>query len=247
MLRRFLIGSALICAAGGSAFAADLPNTKEPPVYAPPPPPAFTWTGLYIGAQVGYQWGNTTPNVFAPGPAYVATLPVSDNDGVTGGGHIGYNLQVSQFVFGLEGDVDGSSFNGGNGGGIVAYSTREPIEASIRGRAGFAWDRVLFYGTGGVAFGDFNDIYTSGLGTDNIWQTRVGWTAGGGVEYAINDNWSVRAEYRYTDFGSFGDPLAASLGGGDFARRLQTDNRVQVGFSYKFDMFNPPAPIVSKY
>jgi outer membrane immunogenic protein len=246
MLRKLLITSALVCVAGGAAFAADLPNRKSEPVFTPPPPPAFTWTGLYIGAQVGYQWGSTAPSLFAPGPAYVGTLPSNTSSGVVGGAHIGYNYQVSQIVFGLEGDVDGSNFNGGNATGALAYTTREPVEASIRGRLGFAWDRVLIYGTGGVAFGDFNNTYTGPGGFDSTWDTRVGWTAGGGIEYAVTDNWSLRAEYRYTDFGRFNDSLATSIPG-DFVRRHETDNRVQVGFSYKFDMFAPPGPIATRY
>jgi outer membrane immunogenic protein len=246
MLRKFLMASALVCAASGTAFAADLPNTKEAPVYTPPPPPAFTWTGLYLGGQVGYQWNTTAPNLYAPSGAYVGNLGGSNDNGVTGGAHVGYNLQFAQFVFGLEGDVDGSSFNGGASGGPVSYTTREPIEGSVRGRVGFAWDRVLFYGTGGVAFGDFTDTYTGAAGFDSLSQTRVGWTAGGGVEYALDNNWSVRAEYRYTDFGHFNDGLIYSIPG-DFVSRHETDNRVQVGFSYKFDLFAPPVPMAAKY
>jgi len=235
--------SALVCLAGGSALAADLPNQKAPPVYMPPPP-AFSWSGLYIGGQVGYQWGTLTPNLVTPGGP--AALPSSNNSGVVGGAHIGYNYQVSQLVFGLEGDVDGTGYNGGNATGALAYTTNEYVEASIRGRVGFAWDRVLFYGTGGAAFGDFNNTYTGPGGVDSVWDTRVGWTAGGGIEYAVTDNWSLRAEYRYTDFGYFNDPLTASIPG-DSVSRHETDNRVQVGFSYKFDMFAPPAPVVAKY
>ncbi len=245
MLRKLLMTSALVCLAA-PALAADLPNRKSEPIYTPPPPPAFTWTGVYIGGQVGYQWGTSNPNIDTGG-AFVAGLPGNTNSGVVGGGHVGYNLQVSQFVFGLEGDVDGSSINGGNSSGLVAYTTREPIEASIRGRVGYAWDRILIYGTGGGAYGDFHNIYTGPGGVDSIWDSRLGWTAGGGIEYAITNNWSVRAEYRYSDFGRVSDPLTASLGAGNTATTHLTDNRVQVGFSYKFDMFGPPAPVFAKY
>ncbi len=245
MLRKLLMTSALVCVASGSALAADLPNRKSEPIYTPPPP-AFTWTGVYIGGQVGYQWGTSTPDVSAGG-AFVGTLPGSSNSGVVGGAHIGYNLQISQLVFGLEGDVDGSSYNGGNASSaLLAYTTREPIEASIRGRVGFAWDRVLFYGTGGAAFGDFNNTYTGPGGVDSLWDARVGWTAGGGIEYAVTNNWSVRAEYRYTDFGRISDPLTASIAGDTVGTHV-TDNRVQVGFSYKFDMFAPPGSVIAKY
>ncbi|HLH11952.1 MAG TPA: outer membrane protein [Methylovirgula sp.] len=251
MLRRFLITTALVSLAGGSALAADLPNQKGPPVFTPPPPPppAFTWSGVYIGGQVGYQWSahSQSPNVFDPTGAFVTSLPGSSPRGIVGGGHVGYNFQVAQFVFGLEGDVDGSSYSGGNGSGIIGYTDREPVEASIRGRVGYAWDRLLIYGTGGVAFGDFHDTYFSPLGVDSIWHEHTGWTAGAGLEYAITNNWSLRGEYRYSDFGHISDPLTASFAPGATATRHETDHRVQVGFSYKFDLFEPPAPVVSKY
>jgi outer membrane immunogenic protein len=94
-----------------------------------------------------------------------------------------------------------------------------------------------------VAFGPFG-------GSTSASATRVGWTVGGGLEYAVTNNWSVRAEYRYTDFGhstifanSFITPFGAS---GAFFNRHFTENRVQVGFSYKFDTA-VPAPVVAKY
>jgi outer membrane immunogenic protein len=247
MLRKLLMTSALVCFAGGSALAADLPNQKAPPVYMPPPPPVFSWSGLYIGAQVGYQWGTSNANLYTPGGAYVESLPTSSN-GVVGGGHLGYNLQVSQFVFGIEGDVEGTSASGSNYGSplLSSYTTRENIEGSVRGRIGYAWDRVLIYGTGGVAFGDFQDAYTGPGGYDSLSTGRVGWTAGGGIEYAVTNNWSIRAEYRYTDFGHFNDYLASSLPGDTVGRHV-TDNRAEVGFSYKFDMFAPPGPVLAKY
>lgn len=245
MLRRLIITSALVCLAGGSALAADLPNQKEAPVYTPPPPPVFSWSGLYIGGQVGYQWGSSNANFYGPGGAYIASLP-TDSSGIVGGAHIGYNLQFTQFVFGVEGDVEGTSYRGSNYAVFTPYTTRETVEGSIRGRVGYAWDRVLFYGTGGVAFGNFEDNFTGPGGYDSFSNGRVGWTAGGGIEYAVTNNWSIRAEYRYTDFGHFGDTLAAAAPGGYVSRHV-TDNRAEVGFSYKFDMFAPPGSVVAKY
>ncbi len=189
MFRKILLSTAAVVAMSGAALAADLPTTKGPPVYAPPPP-IFTWTGIYIGGQVGYEFGR----------AYPATtgfnFPAYSPDGVVGGGHVGYNYQFGQFVAGVEGDVNGSSYRGNNGIG----ASKDPIDGSVRGRLGYAWDRALIYATGGVAFGDFNHSNVFG---DSNWAGQVGWTAGGGVEYAIDNNWSVRAEYRYTDFGRY--------------------------------------------
>ena len=221
MLRKILMSTVVVFGAMGAASAADLPSTKAPPAYIPPPP-LFTWTGVYIGGQVGYMWsGSSDAYGYSP-------------NGVVGGGHVGYNYQMGQFVAGLEGDVNGSSYNGGFGG----YSTNENIDGSIRGRLGVAWDRALLYATGGAAFAGITNDY---LGT-SLSHTRVGWTIGGGVEYALDNNWSVRAEYRYTDYGTYYD-----FPGGVAAYNHDSDNRVQIGFSYKFDMFAPPGPVVAKY
>jgi outer membrane immunogenic protein len=207
---------------------------------------------------------------------------------VIGGAHVGYNLQINRFVVGLEGDVDGTSmskqFNGSlpfgsslvSGGFLTAplggnldIDVRHEIEGSIRGRVGYAWDRVLIYATGGVAFGGFNTTVSGNFpggvvlvgpnagafnafgGSTSASTTRVGWTVGGGLEYAVTNNWSIRAEYRYTDFGhstifasSFDTPFLGAAGA--FLNRHFTENRVQVGFSYKFDTA-APAPVVAKY
>ncbi len=250
MLSKFLLSSSLLFAMAASAVAADLPSEKGPPVYAPPPPPAFSWSGVYIGAQVGYGWNNSSSPVDT---SFGFALPNESNGGgVVGGLHIGYNYQVSQFVFGLEGDVNGSSQRASgvdpfDYAGVVGYQTRKDIDASIRGRIGYAFDRVLIYATGGGAYGNFRTSYFDNLGDfDGTFNHgRIGWTVGGGLEYAIDNNWSVRAEYRYTDYGHITDFAGATTG--DLISQHIRDNRVQAGFSYKFDMFAPLAPVVSKY
>ncbi|QXX76485.1 outer membrane protein [Methylovirgula sp. HY1] len=254
MFCRILLTTAAAVAFGGTALAADLPTTKGPPVYTPPPP-IFTWSGVYIGGQVGYAWGRawTESTYFFPAPIGTQSyaLPPVGPSGVIGGAHVGYNYQTGSFVFGVEGDVNGSSYNGSaiktNAFlGTFSLGTREPIDASIRGRAGYAWNRALLYATGGVALGGLDNFNTLG---DSAHTTAVGWTVGGGVEYAIDNNWSARVEYRYTDFGRdyFTAPGAAIFGFIPNVSSRQIENRVQAGFSYKFDMFIPPTPIVSKY
>ncbi len=249
MIRKLLRSPAAVVALGGTAFAGDLPSRAAPPVYVPPPP-TLTWTGAYIGGQVGYQWGTTNAPGYDPAPAAPAPPPDPSikSSGVVGGAHAGYNYQVSQFVAGLEGDIEGSSRHGSYNDGILATWLRMPVEGSLRGRVGLAWDRALFYGTGGAAFGSLHTTVTnlaSGA-FDTFDDFRVGWTAGGGVEYAVDNNWSVRAEYRYTDFGRFTDVLTNSAGG-VLLRRHDTDNAVRVGFSYTFGAPPPPAPVIAKY
>jgi outer membrane immunogenic protein len=256
MIARLLAASALLGALSSAALAADL---APPPVY-PPPPPVFTWTGVYVGGQIGYQWGESqNPYVYADADPGVPVFPLQlshTDEGIVGGAHVGYNWQISQFVIGLEGDVNGSDYQGTStypyptASFLNTESTRIGIEGSVRGRVGFAWDRVLIYGTGGVAFASINnsvevpvvDAYASAS------TGRVGWTAGGGIEYAIDNNWSIRAEYRYTDYGnvSYAFPSTSVLTGYSVSKCI-TDNMATGGFSYKFDMFAPPAPVVAKY
>ncbi len=256
MRRQFLLASVGAIALAGSAFAADLP------MQAPPPPiPIFSWTGLYLGGQIGYAWDHDSEN-FAFGPSLAAPVPVFFSDsfsnspqGVIGGAHIGYNLQINQWVAGLEGSVDGTGINKSvlDPFSGITVSTNAPVQGSIRARAGVAWDRALIYATGGAAFsGIANNYSVFGLlplvPTERISKTRAGWTVGGGIEYAVTNNWSVRAEYRYSDFGHYTDfPFAAFVF--PFSVTVQhhlTENQVQVGFSYKFDSF-APAPVVARY
>jgi outer membrane immunogenic protein len=249
MIRSALLAAVSAVVLGSVAMAADLPSTKGPPVYAPPPPPVFSWTGVYIGGQMGYEWGNDfTQERFTATGVPDGFFQSFSNDGVVGGGHIGYNYQISQFVFGVEGDVNGSGVRGGytlaNGNGT---NSRSDIQASIRGRIGFAFDRVLIYATGGGAYADFEHTYFTPAVGESFHNGRVGWTVGGGIEYAIDNNWSVRAEYRYSDFGSFTNASTVAFPGFSYTHHPR-ENLAQIGFSYKFDMAPPPAPpLVTKY
>ncbi|MGH6837860.1 MAG: outer membrane protein [Methylocella sp.] len=243
MRRQILLASVGAIAIAGSAFAADLPYRGPPPVYLPPAP-IFTWTGLYLGAQIGYVWGSDPIEVDSTVPsAFFNTKP----NGVLGGIHVGYNLQYAQWVGGIEGTVDGTSLEGTRvSDGGVTMGTRTKVQGSIRARIGIALDRVLLYGTGGAAFAGFTNEYDFGL-TETDSRTRAGWTVGGGIEYAVTNNWSIGAEYRYSDFGHIVDfPFSTlTLGTVSFTHHL-TENQVQARVSYKFTPF-APAPVVAKY
>jgi len=256
MLRKILLASAGMIALASQAFAADLPSRAPPPVYVPPAP-IFTWTGFYLGGQVGYAWGTQRANVAVPNGILFNSYSAQ---GVIGGGHVGYNYQVNQWVIGLEGSVDGTSlsksatrtpFPAFPGFGVT-YQTSAPIEGSIRGRVGVAWDRVLLYATGGVAFAGVDATLSSPVRSVSQSATRVGWTVGGGLEYAVTNNWSVGAEYRYSDFGNWARtasdvftpagvvvPLTATV------NRHFTQNQVQGRITYHFS--TPAAPVVAKY
>ncbi|MDR3463047.1 MAG: porin family protein [Beijerinckiaceae bacterium] len=231
MIRNVLLSTAALIALSGMALAADLPSTRVPA--APPPIPVFSWTGLYVGGQIGYAFGRDSSTIAAAPGIASGTSP----SGVLGGAHIGYNFEpsIGGLVLGVEGDVNGSSYSATASG---LYTIKSPIDGSIRARAGFAVDRALFYATGGAAFASFNNNYASG---DSSSTTRVGYTVGGGIEYALTNDWSVRAEYRYSNFGTFTDTLPIA---GTSVSHKETENQVQAGFSYKFAS---PAPVVAKY
>ena len=200
----------------------------------------------------------------------------SGAQGVIGGAHVGYNQQFDHWVLGLEGSVDGddldqecagpcSQHRGADAqqraspaiGGTVTGTVQSDIQGSVRARAGYAFGRFLPYATAGVAFGSFyTDAQLFGTDLDGVTNfaasgaksaTRVGWTAGAGVEYAINNRWSARAEYRYSDFGHLAIATDPSAVGAVFAVDRQLDqHQVQVGFSYKLfagpEPEAPPAP-----
>ncbi len=284
MLRRILLASAGAMALSAAAQAA------EPLPPPPPPPPIFSWTGLEIGLQIGYKWGNDHSRF--DGVATDVTgddqgafsIPINTKpSGAIGGAHIGYNWQVNQLVFGVESNIDFTSFNaenrffgresnnpGEDDQGFMRNRIRSTIEGTFRGRLGWAWNNWLFYGTGGVAFADIMTQHSTGIGFgpfpfatgtdfpdldglfDSRTTTRVGWTAGGGIEWAYTPNWILGVEYRYSDFGHFteeglfnfdhsqsaGETVSVS------ARHHVTQNLVQARISYKFDWL---APVVAKY
>jgi outer membrane immunogenic protein len=272
MIRKLLLASVGAIALTGSALAADLPSRAPPPVYLPPVP-IFTWTGIYLGGQIGYAWasGNNRYSGFDPLTAAVIAPSIGQKpNGVIGGANVGYNYQINQWVLGLEGTVDGTSLsNTGVGFSdvfLITAHSKSDIQGSIRGRVGIAWDRVLIFATGGAAFAGFNTTVSGAAtvpagfpnagqafaGSTSISTTRVGWTIGGGIQYAVTNNWSVKAEYRYTDFGTISNALFSGQlnsvfpGASIVGNRKVQQNQVQVGFDYKFDLFTPQ-PVVAKY
>ncbi len=179
----FAAGVAMLAFAP-AAFAADMP--VEQPYQAVAPvvePTAYNWTGLYIGAHGGFGWGSFDSD----------TDGEFDGDGAIAGGQIGYNWQYGQWLVGLEGDASWTDMSSDE----AFVDAQLNWLSTIRGRVGWTFDRVLFYGTGGVAFGDVD--YSNGFDDDS--QTQVGWAAGAGIEFAVTENFSLRAEYLHVDLG----------------------------------------------
>jgi outer membrane immunogenic protein len=209
----------------GTASAADLARKAPPPVVtkAPPSYVPFSWTGFYVGVNGGYGFGRSK----------WSGLPSSfDVKGGLFGGQLGYNWQFGQFVYGLEGDVDWTDLRGTANlvacGGLMC-KTRNDFLSTVRGRVGFAVDRWLPYATGGLAVGNIKATVPGFAGID---KTNAGWTAGGGVEYALAPNWSVKAEYLFVDLGKDNCSTMCGLAMGN--KVGLTSNVVRAGVNYRF-------------
>jgi outer membrane immunogenic protein len=238
-LRNLLI-SALSLGPAQIAFAADLP--VKAPVYRAPP--VYSWSGCYIGAQVGYGWlRDNNTETFGGAVTAVSPTNTADPSGLKVGGMLGCNWQWSgPFVVGLEGDGEWADINGGSvtypgsgaGGPDDFYEAQIRWQASARGRVGYAFDRTLFYATGGAAFARIRHIYTVAVvgPAEEISTTRTGWTVGGGVEHAFAPNWTARVEYRYADFGTITN--VSTVFGATQDHDL-TEHAVRFGLAYKFN------------
>ncbi|MCK0196697.1 porin family protein [Ancylobacter sp. 6x-1] len=195
------------------AMAADLsqPYPVKAPVVAPLP--VFSWTGFYLGANAGYAWGS--------GNKGLNELDV-DPSGWLAGGQVGFNYQFgNNVVLGAEADLQGSDINDSNG--FYGVSSKLDYFGTVRARLGYAFDNVMPYVTGGFAYGHNKIDY---LGWDES-KTHTGWTAGAGVEYAFNNNWTAKIEYLYVDLG---DEYYSNID----AKAGINSNIVRAGINYKF-------------
>jgi outer membrane immunogenic protein len=250
-----------------SAVAADLPTRKSAPVFEAPA--AFTWTGFYFGANAGGAFSSNKfaadplagIAAFAANVAVVAGTGSSNSTSFTGGIQAGYNQQFSNLVLGVEGDVEyiGGRRTRDTGNLAVGGATVRDMDSmgsdwmpTVRARLGWAFDRSLIYATGGAAFADMQFSRSQNWSLDacpvvaglNACHTgsssnSVGWTVGGGAEYALTNNWIIRAEYLYADFGKVkfttisNDPLI----GASQTIAHSDRNSVQlarIGVDYKF-------------
>jgi outer membrane immunogenic protein len=238
MKKILLAGIAVAALSGASAFAADMP------VKVPPPAPVFNWTGFYLGIEGGGGWADTRhTNVINGGNSGTVGI-----DGGLFGGTYGYNWQSGSWVFGLEGDFSWSgikkNFNDTGSGfctGAVQCVTDLRWLGTDRIRLGYAWDRLLVYGTAGVAYGDVRGTITN-AGFDVGDKMHSGFTFGGGVEWAFAPNWSVKAEYLRA---GLGDKITYGLN--TEAVSLKNLDIVRVGLNYKFGDPWGKSPVVAKY
>ncbi len=214
------VAGALMIVAGSQVFAADLPPAPAPPprapaTYVPVAPPVYNWGSVCVGINGGGAFG--TGNWTDANNGLGTTTGDFDTNGWLIGGTLGVNFQASQMVFGIEGDIDYSTIKGTvtPSNGFLRQRQRrrrdvrelpdgKQLARTVRGRIGLAADRVLIFGTGGLAFGNVQAGLANGaIGTVTYDSgTQLGWTAGAGVEFALGDNWTAKVEYLYVDLSS---------------------------------------------
>jgi outer membrane immunogenic protein len=196
---------ASLMAAAGTATAADLPRSSAP-YYSPAPASVYNWGGAYAGLNVGYEWGRITNSSVSP-------------SGLEGGLQAGYNWQSGQFVFGGETDIQVT----GADDTFAPYKFSNPWFGTLRGRAGFALNNVLFYGTLGLAYGQLKGDF---IGLDES-KTHVGWAGGLGMEVGFTPNWSAKIEYLYMDLNDRAYSITGTNNG------FET-NMLRFGINYHF-------------
>jgi outer membrane immunogenic protein len=245
-----LLGAVATVLACGSAFAADLPSVKAPP--PPPPPPAFSWNGYHLGVTGGYIGGNVSylSNITALGnPGVIGWNGVNSSYGTTGG-IVGFesgttwqfsnNVVVgyeSEFNYTSSGSQNNDSFSG------QALNSRLRWMGAERVRFGYAFGRFLPYITGGLTYGLLSTHgVTSGAGllfptSSSHWQ--AGWNVGAGVEWAVMDNVSVKAEYLHASLpglqgGGVGVPWGSAVPAGyrSFVGNGYNVNIARIGVNY---------------
>jgi outer membrane immunogenic protein len=244
MKKLLLATTAIVLLAGASANAADM---RARPAYAPPPP-VYTWTGLFWGVNIGYSWGESKYDAAFGGVGSVSLS--EDIDGVIGGGQTGYNYQFGAWVWGFESDIQASGQKGGSTyAGVLpltTITTDRKLEwfGTSRSRLGFLWSpNVLVYGTAGVAYGQVKNSATrsvTGIGTatHTFKDVKAGYAVGGGVEGAFGGGWSVKVEYLYIDLGKTEETNVGPVVGAFATETVRTtDNIVRVGLNYKWASF----------
>jgi outer membrane immunogenic protein len=216
---RILVAAAAILGLPAAALAADLPVQQQAPAAYTPVSSVYDWSGVYVGAHVGYGWGEFESSVGGVGVD-------GDGDGFLGGLQAGYNAQFGNIVAGVELDGSWSGIEGDDG--FAAVDTQLNWLGTARARVGYAVDRFLPYVTGGLALGEV-DVSNNVTGFSES-NTHLGWTVGAGVEAAVTENITVKGEYAYVDLQD--EDYDVALGAGsDTGFDAHT---FKVGLNYKF-------------
>ena len=249
---------------GQFAFAADL-AVKTPVYKAPPASVGYNWSGFYIGGHIGYGWADKDWTFLsgAGGLTCAGVLAANnrcDNshrpDGFLGGVQAGFNWQIDHWLIGVEGQwswTDWHASSALSNDGTDRFHTRVNWVATGAVRLGWAVNRALLYVKGGGAWAN-EKHWLADLGGEflnpefltPIFTTRLGWMVGVGGEYAFWNNWSVKLEYDYMDFGTKNYTLYDVTGSGywesyDVGQKIQI---IMLGVNYRF---GSSEPIVARY
>jgi outer membrane autotransporter protein len=246
----------LALSAGSAALAADLP-VKAPVYRTLVAAPYYDWTGFYVGGLLGYSWGHNDRTTSNAATGAVVSTGGHDQNGGFGGGQIGYNYMAApNLLLGFEADVAYANITGSEtitnaaGTNVSVLNVRTDRQGTVRGRIGYAANGWLLYATGGWAWAHAREdraqvAGTTGLSTpgtvESVNFSKSGGTVGGGVEFAVAPNWSVKGEYRYIDYGT--DPaFARAMIRSDL---LSREHQVLVGLNYRLNW--APARFGGKY
>src|SRR5262245_48760191 len=237
MKKLFLSAIALAASAVVPAIAADLP-TKGPVVPMVPPPPAYTWTGCNVGANIGGAWGGwkVSDNLG------FGLDESNNNSGFAGGGQIGCDYQFAGgWVIGFRNLFDGTTASHTRNFDAFGYSasleTKVQWFDQLTGRIGFlATPQVLLYGQGGAAWANIEGtLNVVGFGEiARSKNSRTGWTAGGGGEWQFAPHWSVFLEYNYLGFQRDSNVCIVSICGLDVFSIKSNIQNVLLGVNYRF-------------
>jgi len=207
-MSRFAVAALALSAAGLTtpARAADFYGSGAPLTVNDTLYRSDSWARPYLGVNLGYAWGSVANNPAKP-------------SGFVGGVQAGYNWQSGSFVFGLEGDIQATAAEET----FAPWKFSNPWFGTVRGRAGYAFNNVMFFGTGGLAFGELRDT-TFGLTESH---TNAGWTLGAGAEMGLAPNWSAKIEYLYVDLANSNFVITGASNGYRFGL-------IRAGVNYRF-------------
>jgi len=207
-MKKLVLAAAAMIAPGwtASAPAADMQYGSRAPYTVNQPLNAYSWAGPYLGGNLGYASGSVHNNPTKP-------------SGLAGGVQAGYNWQSGPWVYGVEGDINISGANDT----FAPWKFSNPWFGTVRGRAGYAFNNIFFYGTGGLAFGELRGE-TFGLSESH---TNAGWTLGAGAEFGLAQNWSAKIEYLYVDLNSSNFTITAAPNSYRFGL-------IRAGLNYRF-------------
>ena len=207
-MKKLVSGAVALAALGWSvsAHAADMNYGARAPYTVNQPLNSYSWAGPYLGVNLGYAWGSVQNNPTKP-------------SGFEGGVQAGYNWQSGPVVFGVEGDLQATGANET----FAPWKFSNPWFGTVRGRVGYAFSNIMFFGTGGLAFGELRGE-TFGLSETH---TRAGWTVGAGTEFGLTQNWSAKIEYLYVDLANSNFVVTGASNGYRFGL-------IRAGVNYRF-------------